>query len=628
MPARENRKRKYHQTLSDAQPTKAPNKRNDVASSETHFFTGASNFAINSMNIMANDSRQDFEESKIVIQRLVEKGAPAAIYNSAYRAYPPRCHEDTRQSIRADVVAWTTDPKRLRRMRWYLGPAGVGKSAIAESAAEALALLRRLGATFCFSRPGKVDDPDTVIPTLVYQLATKNALYKRLITEVLGSDPLILDMNRATQFKALILEPFTIVAKKNESLQPLLVIIDGLDECRDTKAQCELIDLIRSEVERSEDIPLLWMVLSRPEWHLKSTFANVDRPVPCQQIEILIDDDEARRDVKCLFSSGLAAVRDEYGLLASWPPQEQLNVILERASGHLGFASFILRFMRDEVVSDGPTERFRLCVKAVSGLGLGSGTSNPLESLDNIYQQILSSVPPSHLPHTMRILGFSILYSGHKLSVRNQATFLGIPQDFFYQYLQRLHSVINIPKPVQAVEASIRLYHASFSDFLRDPARSHDFCLDETAIHYDVAVQSLLWLGTVELQSGETSFFITHSIDSPKSINVVPDSTKLTNFAIQHVWDACGRVSNKRIPDLLVALEQFNFANLQFSRLTKSQDPLKRNNSLGHDKCQESFILFIRWLYPHVRRSALSGLTRLLIAPVFACSQASDNHRK
>ncbi|KAJ3571280.1 hypothetical protein NP233_g3852 [Leucocoprinus birnbaumii] len=116
----------------------------------------------------------------VVIQRLVEKGAPAAIHNSAYRAYPPRCHEETRQSMRTDIGPWTADPKRLRR--------------VAMSAAEELDLLERLGATTYFSCPGKIDDPDTVIPTPASQLATKNTRYKHLITLAIGNDPLILSL--------------------------------------------------------------------------------------------------------------------------------------------------------------------------------------------------------------------------------------------------------------------------------------------------------------------------------------------------------------------------------------------------------------------------------------------------
>ncbi|KAJ3571281.1 hypothetical protein NP233_g3853 [Leucocoprinus birnbaumii] len=580
-----------------------------IVSSNGDFFNGASDFAIHSMNvthsttnITIRDSYEDFEKSNVVIQRLTERGAPEAIHNSAYRAYPPRCHEETRQSMRTDIISWTADPKRLRRMRWYFGPAGVGKSAVAQSAAEELSRLKRLGATFCFSRPGKIDDPDTIIPTLVYQLAMKNARYKRFVTEVLGSDPLILSMDRATQFKDLILDPFRIIAMENKDLQPLVVIIDGLDECRDTKAQCELINLIRGEVERGEDIPLLWMLLSRPEWHLKSVSANVDRPIPCQQIEISVDDDEAQQDVKRLLFHGLTSIRDEYGLPASWPPREQLSLVLKAASGHLGFTSFILRFINDEGDDDGPSARFKLCVRAVSGVGIGAESPNPLELLDSLYREVLSSVPVKQLPHTLRILGFSIVYSDSRLSVRDQATFFDMSLDSFYQYLRRLHSVIDIPKPAQAGESVARFYHASFPDFLRDPARSRNFFLDEGAIHYDVAVRSLSWLEKVHSDDREAFFNITESGNSLNQKLIVPDSAQNpASFAKFTVWKTCRKISDPHVPDLIVALEKFDFTSL-----------LPGDSFLKPRLCH--FALFIRWLYPHVGQFVLSEFMWRLIS--------------
>ncbi|KAJ3558649.1 hypothetical protein NP233_g11465 [Leucocoprinus birnbaumii] len=452
---------------------------------------------------MVTHTVQSLEMSRAVIQRLIEKGTPEAIHNSAYRDYPPRCHEETRQSIRADIVSWVLNLKRLRRMRWYWGPAGVGKSAIAQSVAETPALAGYLGGTYFFSRPGKIDDPDTVIPTLAYQLAMKIDRYKRLITEALGSDPLILSMNRKSQFQALIIEPFRKIALETAIRQPFLVIIDGLDECRDQRAQCELLMLIRNEVEREDESPLVWMICSRPEWHLRALLANVDQAFPCQKIEISIDDGEAQRDARRILHSGLNEIRVEYDLSEDWPPQEQLDLIFDAARGHLGFISFILRFLKDDTDSDGPSEQFRLCVKAAKGRGITSGAPNPLEALDFLYRQILSGVPSKHWPYTTWILGISILYSGHQLSIRGFAGFLTIPQDSIYQ----------------------------------DSNRSLEFCLDDSSIHHQVAIRSLSFLGR--------------------------DYCDERAFAESVVWDACRKVPVEHIPDIIYNLKQFDFGNLE-----------------------------------------------------------------
>lgn len=228
-----------------------------------------------------------------------------------------------------------------------MGPAGVGKSALAQSVAEDLAGRGLLGATFFFSRLAQLDDPDAVIPTLAYQLAMRNPDYKHLITQRLGDDPLMLTKNRSTLFKELIFDPFQLLAASNPSAveTPLLVILDGLDECRDKEAQCELIHLINNHMRRVANLPLLWMVCSRPEWHLKSILSDVDYPVDCEQEEISVDDKEAQADVRRLLQFGLDKIRRRYHLPLNWPLKEQLDLITSTASGHLGFASFILRFI-------------------------------------------------------------------------------------------------------------------------------------------------------------------------------------------------------------------------------------------------------------------------------------------
>jgi hypothetical protein len=75
------------------------------------------------------------------------------MHGSDYRIYSPRCQEDTRRTLKLkdDMVKWGTDLKRLERMRWYMGTAGIGKTALAQSVAQAYANTGRLGATFFFS---------------------------------------------------------------------------------------------------------------------------------------------------------------------------------------------------------------------------------------------------------------------------------------------------------------------------------------------------------------------------------------------------------------------------------------------------------------------------------------------
>jgi hypothetical protein len=104
-----------------------------------------------------------------------------------------------------DMVEWGENSKRMHRIRWYMGTAGIWKSALAQSVAEAFAKAECLGATF-FSRRGKLDDPDAVIPTIAYQFATKNPIYMSHTTQLLERNPLILENDHSTQFRELLVE--------------------------------------------------------------------------------------------------------------------------------------------------------------------------------------------------------------------------------------------------------------------------------------------------------------------------------------------------------------------------------------------------------------------------------------
>lgn len=376
-----------------------------------------------------------------------------------------------------------------------LGPAAAGKSAIAQTIAEEFEDLGRFGASYFFSRPNDLDDPDTVIPTLAFQLASGHHHYKGVISQRLADDPSILSKNRRTQFRKLIIEPFQYLMSQNKAstTEPLLIIIDGLDECKGQEAQREFIKLIGDHTRSVDEFPLFWMICSRPESHLKSLLANPHWPITCQREELVIDDTEAQQDAMRILRSEFDKIRhdNEDRLGIDWPSEADLRLIAVAASGHLGFASFIIRFIDDKEYND-PDGQLQVCLRFLGGSSM-PGAINPLHALDLLYHRILSDIPADVLPTTKRILGICIVYPNSPLSARDLAIFLGLDRDPFYRSVQQLHSVLFIPVASSAASANIRFYHASFSDFLRDPFRSGGFSLNTAAVHHDVAVRSLRW---------------------------------------------------------------------------------------------------------------------------------------
>ncbi len=73
-------------------------------------------------------------------QIIREFSALQAIHNSEHRHDPPKCHPNTRIAIRDTLMDWVVDTADANaRIMWFYGPAGAGKSAIAQTLAETVA---------------------------------------------------------------------------------------------------------------------------------------------------------------------------------------------------------------------------------------------------------------------------------------------------------------------------------------------------------------------------------------------------------------------------------------------------------------------------------------------------------
>ncbi|KAF9441419.1 hypothetical protein P691DRAFT_779803, partial [Macrolepiota fuliginosa MF-IS2] len=141
-------------------------------------FPKSAGFINHPNNVLIRDSSlvnveqltQIIQSGNAVLHLLDGKRTRGTEVDSSERDDPPRCHPDTRKEVRQKITTWRSNPERDRSMLWLLGPAGVGKSAIAQTIAEECAADGSLGATFFFSRLNNRNNPHSVIPTIVYQL--------------------------------------------------------------------------------------------------------------------------------------------------------------------------------------------------------------------------------------------------------------------------------------------------------------------------------------------------------------------------------------------------------------------------------------------------------------------------
>ncbi|EKM83179.1 hypothetical protein AGABI1DRAFT_89766 [Agaricus bisporus var. burnettii JB137-S8] len=431
----------------------------------------------------------DSEPTNTTLDRLLPYTCPDAAVDSSARDPPPRCHPGTRQRILDTLNDWLIN--HLWKIFWLSGPAGTGKSAIAQTFAEICLEQGRLGAAYFFFRSSGRNDPRTVIPTLAYQLAVNVPDYGNLLGHAIALDPSIFQKTPRVQLRKLIVEPFTrLQTQGHRSTQtPLLIVLDGLDECQGIQAQCDIVEMIGEVVRLKKDFPILWLIMSRPEPHLQYIFSRADFSIECKKETLLIDAD-TRDDVDRYLRDSFIDIRRRFPLVTdvAWPSQAQSQTVEDIASGLFALAATIIRYISDIAHGD-PMGRLGDFLAFMTNTNYATAT-NPLQTLDLLYSQILSEIPENVYLRTKQILS---LYQISNLEVLCAGNLLCMANHEFYNALSKLHSLFDVPSPGEAQMTCLIMYHTSFGDYLLTPFRSGRFHISREYIVVDCFKALFFW---------------------------------------------------------------------------------------------------------------------------------------
>jgi hypothetical protein len=439
--------------------------------------------------------------------------APGAFHNSRERLKcdPPKCHPQTRVAVIQAIIDWIEDGQKTSFIKWLNGPAGAGKSAIAQEIAELCYKSGYLLASFFWSRSAAGrNNEDRLIASLAYQLLTAIPQLRRPIEEVVETDRYIFDRDLATQMESLIIQPWKKLFENNQqgpvnSKTPKVIILDGLDECGTEEAQQSILKVIADSLQKFP-IPLCFLIASRPEKAIRHSFN--DQPLLEITSSLVLDekyhpDDDIRlflvesfEDVKRTHELRLLLPRD-------WPTHNDIDYLVRKSSGQFIYAATVVKFVRSS--RGRPKEQLDIILGITA-----AGSATPFAELDALYSQIFSLVLTDHLPRALEILGFALLvknsHSNDDLTVRQIETFLSYAHGDLQLNLIDLHSVLHVP----AIKAEdddnddydnedddddgLRFFHASLGDFLFDPSRSKDFHIDQSKAHTRIARHFLRYI--------------------------------------------------------------------------------------------------------------------------------------
>ena len=411
-----------------------------------------------------------------------------AIHDSAERYPAPNCHPDTRKAVRQIILDWIHSESLVSSFFWLYGPAGAGKTAILQAIAEFLCSPdgsgQKFGGSFFFCR-GKNDRNQGrfLFSTIAYQLALKVPGLRQHVNRIMELDPTLHTKSMNVQLQTLIIDAF-------KDLSPLpqrsyLVIIDGLDECRDVAIQQFILRLL-CEAITVHKLPLRFLIGSRPESHIRDSFDHESLYTVTRRV-VLDETFDPGRDIRVFLQDGFAKICAKNSILSyveqPWPEDGVIDLLVQRSSGQFVYAATVLKFVGANLRS--PTKLLALVLKP---------DPTAFSDLDQLYTQILS-VYPSEV-NIAQVLG--IISASHGSLAEAIEDIFAMEKGELKLVLRGLSSLLRDENEEngECLNEGVISYviphfvHASFSDYLFDSNRSGPFHVNRQEYENQVIMRS------------------------------------------------------------------------------------------------------------------------------------------
>ena len=435
-----------------------------------------------------------------------------------------RCDPGTRRKVIAQIARWLNSSDERAAICWLSGPAGYGKSAVAQTIAERYDKEGCLLGCFFFLRgAGERSHISRLIPTLAHQVSLSVPAVQPLLKKALQEEPALVgpSVSLAYQFRKLIIESIHSIPSKSihsttsksihstTSNVPILkvsshlmkekqkqkqkqkpeqqeqqkpeqqqqhkqkiFVIDALDECNDKAEMAAFIEVLLNAFSERSDLPFRILLTSRVEEHIRKKFVHAEARI---LYHLDLEDFDARSDIQIYFEREFARILDENGQMMQripkpWPSAKDLTKLLNKAGSSFAFAMTLIQFVGGNSMPH----------KALQQL-LESGA----DGLDPLYKQVLSSASGTAALH--EILGTIMILEDNQ-SIPFLSSLLNLQHEEVIHELLGVQAIIKIPGDD---DQPIMLYHTSLRDFLTLKSRSEKYFIDPPLQHLHLAMHCL-----------------------------------------------------------------------------------------------------------------------------------------
>ncbi|KAF8751083.1 WD40 repeat-like protein [Rhizoctonia solani] len=359
----------------------------------------------------------------------------------------------------ATMYQWATGHD-TGNIYWMSGMAGTGKTTIAYSLCEQLDTdaSRILCASFFCSRSlPECRDVGRIIPSIAYQLARCSRPFQYALHQAMEEDPDAHTRLPYLQFETLIAQPLSDKRVKEAFPTNMVVVIDALDECEDSKSTQQILHIL---LTKSRSLPIKFFISSRPEAAIRDQMKKDDSWIDSQIVLHELDSGEVQADIKRYLSVELAPIN---------PSDSDIKQLVERAGVLFIYAATVIRY----VGYDGFCRNPRARLKTVLGM-TNHHSKIQTEDIDGLYTVILKAafddtkLEEEELNDMSLVLN-TVICAKQPLTINALAGILKLEDvGQAHAALRPLWSVLHIVQSTMIVTT----LHASFPDYLLDSTRS------------------------------------------------------------------------------------------------------------------------------------------------------------
>ncbi|PVF92501.1 WD40 repeat-like protein [Serendipita vermifera] len=386
-------------------------------------------------------------EEKLLLDRL----EPAKTGYSLDRC----CMEGTREALLNSIVEWAVNPRteeqksNATNIYWLYGIPGIGKTSVSHSICARLHEKGRLGGSFfCRRDDPNLGDSKCVPPTLIFKLAESWGPFRRVVAEKLRKDPHLTRNSAGYELLPQLLDTL-----ENHPPDPLVIVIDALDECGDSQTRSSILSGLFHATSRVEWLRII--ITSRQEQDIASSF---DRILGAGHYapKDLAADDKAQQDIQIFMQAKLSSVASKRYLPSDWPGTETMDKIIVKSGGLFIFVETLWRLIKDDI---DPDKRLNQALSDTSG--------DALTSLYGLYSSIIETRIGQN-KEAFRIAMGTIIAVGRYRPLRDEsvAQLAGLGPHVIKAIVDELSSLLYR----DATENDgIRVRHLSVIDFLTGP---------------------------------------------------------------------------------------------------------------------------------------------------------------